>query len=71
MKRLLPITVAFIAGLAPLAAQAGRALTPEDWYRFQALSDLKIAPDGAAIAYLVTSYDKESDESRSALWLAN
>jgi len=70
MKRLLPITVAFIAGLAPLAAQAGRALTPEDWYRFQALSDLKIAPDGAAIAYLVTSYDKESDESRSALWLA-
>jgi len=71
MKRLLPITVAFIAGLAPLAAQAGRALTPEDWYRFQALSDLKIAPDGAAVAYLVTSYDKESDESRSALWLAN
>jgi len=71
MKRLLPIAVAFIAGLAPPAAQAGRALTPEDWYRFQAVSDLKIAPDGVAVAYLVTSYDKESDESRSALWLAN
>jgi len=71
MKRLLPIAVAFIAGLAPLAAQAGRALTPEDWYRFQAVSDLRIAPDGAAVAYLVTSYDQESDESRGALWLAN
>ena len=71
MKRLPPIAVAFIAGLAPLAAQAGRALTPEDWYRFQAVSDLKIAPDGAAVAYLVTSYDKQSDASRSALWLAD
>jgi dipeptidyl aminopeptidase/acylaminoacyl peptidase len=71
MKRLLPIAVAFIAGLAPLAAQAGRALTPEDWYLFQDVSDLHMAPDGAAVAYLVTSYDKESDESRSALWMAN
>jgi dipeptidyl aminopeptidase/acylaminoacyl peptidase len=71
MRRLLPIAVAFITGLAPLAAQAGRALTPEDWYGFQAVSDLKIAADGAAVAYLVTSYDKESDESRGALWMAN
>ena len=71
MKLLLSIAVAFIAGLAPLAAQAGRPLSAEDWFRFQAVSDLHIAPDGAAVAYLVTSYDKESDESRSALWLAN
>jgi dipeptidyl aminopeptidase/acylaminoacyl peptidase len=52
------------------AAHAGRALAPEDWYRFQALSDLQIAPDGTTVAYLVTSYDKPSDESRSALWIA-
>jgi dipeptidyl aminopeptidase/acylaminoacyl peptidase len=71
MKRLLPIAVGFIAGLAPLAAHAGRALTPEDWYRFEAVSDLTIAPDGAAVAYLVTSYDQESDESRGALWTAD
>ena len=44
---------------------------PEDWYRFQALSDLQIAPDGASVAYLVTSYDQEADESRSALWSAD
>ncbi|HZE60176.1 MAG TPA: hypothetical protein VE085_06435, partial [Burkholderiales bacterium] len=71
MRRLLPTVVAFIAGLEPLTAQAGRALTPEDWFRFQALSDLRISPDGAGVAYLVTSYDRESDESRSALWMAN
>ena len=33
------------------------------------VSDLQIAPDGAAVAYLVTRYDKEADESRSALWM--
>ena len=67
-KRLLPLTLALVAALAPLATQARRALTPEDWYRFQAVSDLEIAPDGAAVAYLVTSYDRASDESRAALW---
>lgn len=71
VKPLLQTLAAIAAALVPLFAQAGRALVPEDWYRFQALSDLQIAPDGAAVAYLVTSYDKEADESRSALWSAN
>jgi len=71
ISRLLPALVVVAASLAPGAAQAGRALTPEDWFRFQALSDLRISPDGAGVAYLVTSYDRESDESRSALWMAN
>ena len=70
-KGLLPLTLALLASLSPPAAQARRALTPEDWYRFQAVSDLEIAPDGGAVAYLVTSYDKSSDESRAALWTAD
>ena len=71
VKRLLPAIAALVlACLAPVAAEAGRALTPEDWFRFQDVSDLTIAPDGSAVAYLVTSYHKESDESLSALWLA-
>jgi len=71
LKRLLPLSLAVAASLAPGSVQAGRPLSPEDWFRFQAVSDLKISPDGAAVAYLVTSYDRESDESRSALWLAD
>ncbi len=71
LKRLLPVSLAVAASLAPGSVLAGRPLSPEDWFRFQALSDLKISPDGAAVAYLVTSYDRESDESRSALWTAN
>jgi len=69
-RRLLTMLLTLCAG-APLAAEAGRAIDPADWYRFQDVSDLAMAPDGAAVAYLVTSYDKESDESRGALWLAD
>jgi dipeptidyl aminopeptidase/acylaminoacyl peptidase len=71
VKRLLLFPIVVAASLAPGSVQAGRPLSPEDWFGFQAVSDLRIAPDGAAVAYLVTSYDKESDESRGALWMAN
>ena len=72
-RRALPILalLAILGVLAtPRAAHAGRALEPADWYRFKAVSDLVMAPDGSAVAYIVTSYDKASDESRGALWLA-
>src|SRR5271170_1025723 len=68
MKHSSSISFILLACLAPIAAQAGRPLMPEDWYRFQTVSHLTVAPDGAAVAYLVTSYDKASDESRDALW---
>lgn len=29
---------------------------------------MEIEPDGAAVAYLLTSYDKPSDERRAELW---
>ena len=71
MKRLLPICIALLACLAPLLARAGRALEPADWYRFLDVTDLAMSRDGSAIAYLVTSFDKQADESRSALWMAD
>ena len=49
------------AALFPLLAHARRPLLPEDWYRFAAVSDLQIAPDGTAVAYLVTHFDKEAE----------
>lgn len=69
-KRFVPIAAVCLAALAPLA-RAGRALVPEDWYRFQAVSGLTMATDGSAVAYVVTAYDKASDESRDALWTAD
>jgi dipeptidyl aminopeptidase/acylaminoacyl peptidase len=73
-SRCRPLTLVALFGcLAPFAATlaAARALEPEDWYYFQAVSDLRIARDGAAVAYLVTRYDEATDESRSDLWMAD
>jgi dipeptidyl aminopeptidase/acylaminoacyl peptidase len=73
-RRPLPTLAALTAlgvSLTSHAAPAGRPLEPDDWYRFKAVSDLHIAPDGGTVAYLVTSYNRESDESRAALWLAS
>jgi len=71
LKRLPKVSLVLIACLTPLGARAGRPLNPDDWYRFQDVSDVRMAPDGAAVAYLVTSYDKPSDESRGALWIVD
>ena len=70
-QRLQSISLALLACLAPLAAHAGRPLSPDDWYRFKDVTGIRMAPDGSAVAYLVTSYDKQSDESRQALWIAD
>ena len=65
------ILVALLAAATPLAAHAGRPLAAQDWYRFHDLGSLRIAPDGAAVAYLVTSYDRDRDESVTQLWLSD
>src|SRR5690242_13398678 len=73
MKRLSipPGTLALLLGISTTAAHAGRALSPEDWYRFRDVSALTMSPDGSAVAYLVTTFERESDESRGALWLVD
>ena len=67
-----PTRLAVALGLAcclgPAAVHAARPLAPDDWYRFEELSDLQLAPDGQSAAYLATRYDRESDEPRAALW---
>jgi dipeptidyl aminopeptidase/acylaminoacyl peptidase len=48
-----------------------RALTPEDYYRIQSVSEPQCSPDGEWIAYVVERNDRESDEARSTLWLVS
>jgi dipeptidyl aminopeptidase/acylaminoacyl peptidase len=56
------------ASIASPAVWAGRALMPEDWYRFHTVSHLQVSPDGTRVAYLLTTYDKKSDDSVDELW---
>jgi dipeptidyl aminopeptidase/acylaminoacyl peptidase len=69
VNRFVSLAAACLSTL-PALAHSGRALTPQDWYRFQAVSGLSVARDGSAVVYVVTTYDKSADESRDAIWSA-
>jgi dipeptidyl aminopeptidase/acylaminoacyl peptidase len=50
---------------------ARRTLSPDDFYRVQDVSDPQVSPDGAWVAYVVTTNDRQSDEARSAIWMVS
>src|SRR3954449_1970762 len=45
-------------------------MRPDDVYELVNASDPRISPDGARVAYVVTSIDRETSEYRSAIWMA-
>jgi dipeptidyl aminopeptidase/acylaminoacyl peptidase len=45
-------------------------MRPEDVYELTWAGDPRISPDGARVAYVVTTVDRESSEYRSAIWVA-
>jgi dipeptidyl aminopeptidase/acylaminoacyl peptidase len=53
------------------APTSRRPLTPDDFYNLQTVSDPQVSPDGKWVAYVVSSDDREADESRSAIWMAS
>lgn len=50
---------------------AQRSLSPDDYYEFADLTDPQASPDGAAIAYVVTTNDRGADAAKSAIWLVD
>ena len=48
-----------------------RGLIPEDIYSLKWAGDPRISPDGQRIAYVVTSIDKEDNEYRPQIWMAD
>jgi dipeptidyl aminopeptidase/acylaminoacyl peptidase len=58
-------------GMCAAAPPAHRTLVPDDFYRVQDVSDPQVSPDGAWVAYVVTSNDRGADEARSAVWMVS
>jgi dipeptidyl aminopeptidase/acylaminoacyl peptidase len=56
---------------APLAAQepAGRAFTPQDWYRLTTVSNPAMSPDGRVVAFTVTTVKEADNERHSEVWV--
>ena len=67
--------LALPAGLAAQAPGAGagerRALELEDYYRLKSVGSPAISPDGARVAYVVTTVLEDDNRRHSEIWLAN
>jgi len=59
------------AAMAADAPAARRTLTPDDLYRVEDVSEPQVSPDGAWVAYVVTTNERESDQARSAIWMVS
>ena len=44
-------------------------MTPDDFWSLRFVTDMRLSPDGNAIAYAVQSNDRAANETRSAIWL--
>lgn len=62
-----------IAAAPTVSAQsvARRPLGADDLYRFRAVNDPQISPDGAWVAYTVTSADSANDKSDTDVWMTS
>ena len=60
-----------LAASAPLHAQAPRALRSSDIYRLRDVGAARISPDGAWIAYTVTTTDSVKDKTDSDVWMVS
>lgn len=53
------------------AVTSRRALSADDLYRVQDVSDPQVSPDGQWVAYVVTVNDRAADEARSTIWMVS
>jgi tricorn protease-like protein len=66
------LLLALLASTASAAsAQSPRALRSADIYRLRDVGAARISPDGAWIAYTVTTVDSAKDKSDSDVWMVN
>ena len=72
MRLLLPICLSAALFALPDAGAAPRhVLTIDDMLAVRDVSDIDLSPDGAWVAYTVSSADITSDESGSDIWMSS
>jgi dipeptidyl aminopeptidase/acylaminoacyl peptidase len=70
MKKLLLAAVVCVLLPAPAAGQAKRPLRVDDIFALKNVGDPRISPDGAWIAYTVSSMDQKTDASDTDVYMA-
>jgi dipeptidyl aminopeptidase/acylaminoacyl peptidase len=66
---LLALATPAVAQQAGAAKAAGRAFTPEDWYRVSTLSGPAMSPDGRWVAFTVTTVNEKENARHSEIWM--
>jgi hypothetical protein len=67
MKRAV-IAVLLVVGLATAAAaQQPTGLQVEDLFKLKRVSDPQVSPDGKAVVYVVTSYDRDKNNRNNQI----
>ncbi|MDQ2946954.1 MAG: S9 family peptidase [Acidobacteriota bacterium] len=62
------ILIALAAVAAP-RDDGKRGVTPEDYYAFENIGDVRIAPDGKLVAYTVVTVDRKANRRVTTVWL--
>jgi dipeptidyl aminopeptidase/acylaminoacyl peptidase len=74
-SNVLATTVLFLSATLPVNAAdtppPRRALTPDDFYNMQIVTEPQVSPDGKWVAYVVSTNDRGADEARSAIWMVS
>ena len=65
------LSICAVRAICAAAPPTQRTLSPDDFYRVQDVSDPQVSPDGAWVAYVVSSNDRAADEARSAIWMVS
>lgn len=55
--------------MAPLALGAQRAFQPNDWHRLTTVSQPAMSPDGAVVAFTVTTVNERENKRHSEVWV--
>lgn len=58
-----------VVALASPILAAGRPMTVDDLLAVQGISDPQVSPDGKRIVYAVSAIDRETNKSRTQLWM--
>jgi dipeptidyl aminopeptidase/acylaminoacyl peptidase len=71
----LATAVLFLSTALPIHAAdtppSRRALTPDDFYNMQIVTEPQVSPDGKWVAYVVSTNDRGADETRSEIWMVS
>ena len=68
-RMLVGLMLVAVIGSAPFNAQTRRPLQPDDIFSLKSVSDPRISPDGAWVAYSVTTLDRKEDSSDTDLYM--